>query len=547
MTPTLPLGEPPSRETVVIPVAARWWVVVMKALVLLGVSAGVGELTASHLNLGTVPSTILALAIFGVGFFAMLKLQGAPREMGIAFGLKFLSVTAYKILNITLVFWLASDLGYSKESALALIAGWSIVMSVTTLLAGSITDALGLRRTLVVGVSISVITRLIMVWTPSPGVALGCGLFPLAIGEALCTPVLIAALRRYSTASQRSVAFSLYYALMNFGFMFAYFIFDGVRESILTHGRITLPLATAELSDYRTLLLVSMCMESLMLPLILLLRRGAVMTEQGLQMTPEVMEYPDAGIWQSLLFTVRDAAHVTARRFAGLVKSAGFYRLLVFLLMIGFLKVVFNVMDYILPPFVLQSLGPDARVGRFNAINGILILVLAPAIGLMTQKFTAYSMVILGGFITAFSFVFLIMPPDAFQGLAASWVGDFIGHGYMELKGSVHPYYVMIAFWQIVFSIGEAFYSPRVYEYASSIAPAGQEASYASLSYVPLLIGKLITGAAFGGLLARYCPEQGARAPGTMWLIIGLLVLVAPVGLLVMRRFIRMTEAGRET
>jgi hypothetical protein len=61
-----------------------------------------------------------------------------------------------------------------------------------------------------------------------------------------------------------------------------------------------------------------------------------------------------------------------------------------------------------------------------------------------------------------------------------------------------------------------------------------------------LLIGKLITGAAFGGLLARYCPEQGVRDPGTMWLIIGLMVLVAPVGLLLFRRYIRVKEEGRE-
>ena len=121
-----------------------------------------------------------------------------------------------------------------------------------------------------------------------------------------------------------------------------------------------------------------MGIEFLMLPLILLLRRGTEMTEQGLVTTPEVSKYPDAGFLESVRLTMRDAALDTANLFGGLVKTAGFYRLLAFLLMIGFLKVVFNVMDYILPPFVLQALGPEARAGRFNAINGILILVLAP-------------------------------------------------------------------------------------------------------------------------------------------------------------------------
>ena len=185
-----------------------------------------------------------------------------------------------------------------------------------------------------------------------------------------------------------------------------------------------------------------------------------------------------------------------------------------------------------MPPFAIRELGEGARVGRLNAINGILILVLAPAIGMMTRKYASYSMVILGGFITASSFVFMALPTSLFQGCGGRLARQ--GRSAMaisEIIGAVHPYYVMIFFWQVVFSVGEAFYSPRVYEYAASIAPKGQEASYASLSYVPLLIGKLITGAAFGGLLAKYCPAEGPRDPATMWLIIGLMVLVAPVGL----------------
>lgn len=509
-----------------------WWGMALRLVGLMGISGLVGYLAQGKLNLGLVPAVAIGLSIFGVSLFALLQLKGAPREVGFTFGLKFLSVTAYKILNITLVLWLANDMGLSKESALALIAGWSIVMSLMTLVAGSITDALGLRRTLLIGVAFCVLTRLVMVFSSEPWVALVCGLFPLAIGEALCTPVLVAALRRYTPASQRSVAFSLFYALMNLGFMVAYFIFDGVRESLQTGGGVRLPLMDGRLSDYRVLLLVSFAIECLMFPLILLLRRG--------EEESEVKTEP-----RSVAGSVAHAGREVVSLFAGLVKQAGFYRLMVFLFMIGFLKVVFNVMDYVLPPFALQELGPEARVGRFNAINGILILLLAPLVGVMTRKYSAYSMVILGGFITAFSFVFLVVPPSVFQGAANGWLGKVIGTGYMELKGAVHPYYIMIVLWQVLFSVGEAFYSPRVYEYAASIAPKGQEASYASLSYVPLLIGKLITGAAFGGLLAKYCPEEGPRDPGMMWLIIGLLVLVAPVGLLIFRKYIRVREEGR--
>ena len=81
---------------------------------------------------------------------------------------------------------------------------------------------------------------------------------------------------------------------------------------------------------------------------------------------------------------------------------------------------------------------------------------------------------------------------------------------------------------------------------AASIAPKGQEASFASLSYIPLLMSKLATGALFAGIMERYCPATGPRDPGRMWMIVGGLVLMAPLLLLVLKPFIRMREEGKE-
>ena len=72
----------------------------------------------------------------------------------------------------------------------------------------------------------------------------------------------------------------------------------------------------------------------------------------------------------------------------------------------------------------------------------------------------------------------------------------------------------MIALFVVLFSVGEAFYSPRVYEYAAAIAPKGLEASYSALSYVPFLLAKLLVGTFAGPLLATYCPEHGVRHSG---------------------------------
>ena len=212
---------------------------------------------------------------------------------------------------------------------------------------------------------------------------------------------------------------------------------------------------------------------------------------------------------------------------------------------IAFLKLIFMQMDYVFPKFGIRELGEGAPVGRLVAINNILIVFLVPIVGVLTQRFSAYRMVIVGGIISAISVFVMALPFGWFQPLAEGIIGRWIGHGYLGLSGTVHPYYMMITVFVILMSFGEAFYSPRVYEYAAAIAPEGQEASYSALSYIPFLLAKLIVGTVSFQLLAAYCPEVGERRSGMMWLIIGLIAAIAPLGLLIFRRFIRVREAGR--
>jgi hypothetical protein len=139
----------------------------------------------------------------------------------------------------------------------------------------------------------------------------------------------------------------------------------------------------------------------------------------------------------------------------------------------------------------------------------------------------------------------MALPTDWFQNGANSAPMQWVGYHYLGLKGAIHPYYLMIATYIAIFSIGEGFYSPRVYEYAAAIAPKGQEASYGALSYVPFLLGKLLIGCT-GWLLAALCPADGPRNSGRMWLILALAAAIAPLGLITFRRYIRVPEAGRE-
>ena len=269
-------------------------------------------------------------------------------------------------------------------------------MTVCTLLAGSVTDAIGLRRTFFLGVCVCLFARAVMVFTTIKWLALAGGLFPLVIGEALGTPVLIAATRRYSTTRQRSISFSLIYSIMNVGFFVAARIYDYVRQNLGEHGHFNL--FGEQISTYRTLFLVSFLFELTILVPIYFLRRGAEATDEGgVRFEPESSRHAGAEFWKRVLLTVRDSAWKRGRLFKRLLGQSGFYRLLAFLLLIGFLKLIVMQMDYVFPKFGIRELGDGAPIGQLSAINYLLIILLVPTIGALTQQFSAYRMVIVGG------------------------------------------------------------------------------------------------------------------------------------------------------
>ena len=467
------------------------------------------------------------------GFIAKFTvLKGARRELWLTFLIKLLIYTAYSITNKTMVLWLSKDLGFSDQAAGALVGWvWAPAMTIFTLLAGSLTDAIGLRRTFFLGVAICTFARSVMVLTKSPALALTCGLLPLAIGEALGTPVLLAATRIYSTTAQRSMAFSIIYALMNVGYFVAGYIFDFIR-SLDLH----LSISGFQPTPHEQLFGVSLALEILLFPTIYFLRRD---TDQR-----ATRERQGAAFLSRIGQTVRQSAVDTAQLFQRLISQSGFYRLLVFFLFIGFLKAIFLQMDYVFPKFGDREMGLHAPVGKLAGINALLIIVLAPVIGAITQRIASYRMVIIGSIICAAGVFIMTLPTDWFVPAANSVLGGALGHGYLRLTGAVHPYYIMSAIYLTIFSVGEAFYSPRVYEYAAAIAPPGQEASYGALAYIPFLVGKLLIGTS-GWVLAAFCPEHGECHPGMMWLIFALAASVAPFGLLTFRRYIQVPEAGR--
>jgi hypothetical protein len=159
-----------------------------------------------------------------------------------------------------------------------------------------------------------------MVVTTIPSLALICGVLPLAVGEALGTPVLLAATRIYSTTRQRSIAFSIIYMVMNIGYVAAGWIFDYIRQLDLR-----IHFFGFQPTTYEQLFLVSLTIEVLIFPAIYFLRRG----EEEKAREARVIAAP-AGFWRGIAETVRQSAVDTSQSLPASRRAVGFARILVF-------------------------------------------------------------------------------------------------------------------------------------------------------------------------------------------------------------------------
>ena len=118
-----------------------------------------------------------------------------------------------------------------------------------------------------------------------------------------------------------------------------------------------------------------------------------------------------------------------------------------------------------------------------------------------------------------------------------------IHYGSYISAGSVFLLVLSTTIWSsvvfvVLLSIGEAVWSPRLYDYTMSVAKEGREGTYGALASAPLFLAKLPVGFMSGFLLREYCPAQGPRNSKIMWLIIGATTATSPVFMTVFWKYI---------
>ena len=473
------------------------------------------------------------------GLFAKFTvLRTAPRELWITYFGKVMETIAYALFNMGLMLHLINDLQFSDTGAGTFVGIWATAFSLATFLVGSLSDALGIRRTLIYAFGACVVFRVLSAVLDHPVLTPALGLMPLAFAAAMTLPVMVAATRRFTNKKQGSMAFAMLYVFMNVGFAISGKLFDWVRGWMGKDGTFTVPVFGFELSVYQTIFLIAAGFTVVgLLPFIFGMREGAEMPDEG----DELVFDPEAGAPREggMFAAIGAVGKKTISIFGDVFREKDFYRFLLFLSLVVGVRLVFYHMHYTLPPWADRELGYGSRFGTaWGFLNPIMIVILTPIVGAVAQKISSYKMIITGTTICASCTFLLVLPNDTFAFLLGTPLEPML-KAFLEIDGDLAPLYFNLIAFAFVFSIGEAIWSPRLYQYTASVAPKGRESTYMGLSLLPLFFGKLIAGPLSGVLLANFCPSEGPRDSWMLWLVVAGMALFTPVSVVLLRNFIK--------
>lgn len=474
------------------------------------------------------------------------SLSNSPPELYKAYILKFLDSYAYFSFSLVFTIFLSQDFGLSDVEAGTIYGAWGALITVFGLFTGTIIDRLGVAKSLRIGFVLSFITRVMLLLCTSKNVLLFCTLFSLPLANCLGIPVLTIGLRRYTNNENRGFAFGLFYVIMNVGALIAGPLVDILTRyynnnssssdsnsygdgsdqgsDLAANGEYyedSTTAATAEwsMTSNRAIILSGVIANFFAVFVAFSVREIKVdansvntadeMEDESVVDNSSFIPSNNPGSNSKTNKTVSSFQPIqgssTLNILKETVRSPNFRRFLLVVLLTLNVRMIFRHLDGTLPKYMMREFGENTPKGAVYSINPALIIILVPIITAATSSIDPLIMIHYGTYVSAVSVFFLVLSTSL-------------------------PACVLFV---ITLSIGEAIWSPRLYDYTTTVAPEGREGTYMALSSAPLFLAKLPVGVLSGILLQKYCPENleegEERHSKTMWLIIGLMSISSPL------------------
>eukprot|EP00741_Cyanophora_paradoxa_P004068 tig00000767_g3950.t2 len=161
----------------------------------------------------------------------LAALAPAPRELWVAYSLTIFESYSFFALSYVFVLYLSDEFGFSDTAAGLIYGFYGLVYAAFSLCVGVAVDKLGVRRSLLAGGVFLTSARLALAFCSGRGILYSVVFVLLPLGCAFGIPVLTLAVKRYTTESNRAVAYSLFFVTLNLGAFLAGVMVDAFRTA----------------------------------------------------------------------------------------------------------------------------------------------------------------------------------------------------------------------------------------------------------------------------------------------------------------------------
>jgi len=384
-------------------------------------------------------------------------------------------VAMYCTLSVLAVF-LAENVGLGPAKGPALVGLFSGLLYTLPIVAGSVVDRYGFRRTLAACFALFAPGYFLIGLAginAGQGIVTAIGKTPYVVsvliltaaGGSLIKPCIVGTVANTTATEKRALGYSIYYTLVNVGGSL------GPLLAMQVRGRLGIQYAIVASS------LISL---------------------GNLIGTLLFFEEP--------VSRSADPARTLGRVLRDMLTVFGNLRFLLFLVLTSGFYILFWQLYYSMPFFAKQVLHFE-HFELLQSVEGAAIILLTIPVNIVVKRWKPITGIWIG--MTIASAAWLLIPVAPAVGVVTAAI--------------------------VIFSIGEATLSPRLYEYVSTLAPREQIGTYMGFAFLPISIGSFTAGPLAGWLVTKYV--MGPR-PEEMWVILSAIGLACTAGMLLYNRML---------
>ena len=421
-------------------------------------------------------------------------------------------LTYFGVVGLLAIFF-NDFIGLNDINAGRMVGVLTAGITIAMLFLGATVDWIGLRKSLLIALSLMLVGRIFLTISPEIGVPglwnsahifAMLGILGVILGYGIYQPACYAGVKQLTNEKTAAMGYAMLYALMNLGGFLPGIISPPVRRTFGITGVFWVYVALTVVGiGIVYFIITKKAMQKALW--------DANKDSDGNQKEAEIDEMDGMSKKEKFAYYIKNFP----------LKDL---RFLYFVFILIFVQTLFAHNWLTIPQYTSRAFGGQAYFGIPNFVednfeffvnlNPILIFILTPMVTALTSKKDTYNMMIVGTFVMASPTFILALGPNLFTLLA-----------YITLM-----------------TIGEAMWQPRFLQWVAEIAPKNMTGIYMGIGQFPWFLTKVITSLYSGWFLMKYCPSgtlPSEMNTQTMWLIYGFIAIISPVGLLLAKGWMK--------